>query len=132
MIDVIALDADDTLWENEIHYINAKAEFVRLVSAYHPRVEWIEQYGTPEKNPAFWSSISANSFLTDLSGPLQLHHGTADGEVPLEFSVKLASDIWAAGGVADLYTYSENDHNIAQSFDLAMDRTIEFFDRYLK
>jgi dipeptidyl aminopeptidase/acylaminoacyl peptidase len=96
------------------------------------RMEWIEQYGTPEKNPEFWSSISANSFLTDLSGPLQLHHGTADGEVPLEFSVKLASDVWAAGGVADLYTYSENDHNIAQSFDLAMERTIEFFDRYLK
>ena len=96
------------------------------------RAEWIEQYGSPEKNPDFWKSISANSFLTDLSGPLQLHHGTADDEVPLEFSVKLAADIWATGTVADLYTYSDNDHNISQSFDLAMDRTIEFFDRYLK
>ncbi len=34
------------------------------------RLEWIEQYGSPEENPTFWSSISANSFLTDLSGPL--------------------------------------------------------------
>jgi putative hydrolase of the HAD superfamily len=43
MIDVIALDADDTLWENEIHYIKAKAEFVRLLGEYHQREEWIEQ-----------------------------------------------------------------------------------------
>ena len=43
MIDVIALDADDTLWDNEIHYINAKAEFVRLLGAFHTRAEWIEQ-----------------------------------------------------------------------------------------
>ena len=37
-------------------------------------------YGSPEENPAFWASISANSFLADLSGPVQLHHGTADFE----------------------------------------------------
>ena len=96
------------------------------------RTEWTKLFGMPEENPDFWNSISANSFLTDLSGPLQLHHGTADSEVPLEFSVKLAADIQAAGGIVDLHTYSENDHNISQSFDSAMNRTIDFFNRYLK
>jgi fermentation-respiration switch protein FrsA (DUF1100 family) len=96
------------------------------------RAEWTQEYGTPEENPEFWSSVSANSFLTDLSGPLQLHHGTADTEVPLEFSEKLAADIQSAGGNVELYTYPKNDHNLSQSFDLAMDRTIEFYNRYLK
>ena len=96
------------------------------------RAEWTKEYGTPEKNPDFWNSVSANSFLTDLSGPLQLHHGTADSEVPLAFSETLAADIQAAGGNVELYTYPENDHNLSQSFDLAMNRTIEFYDRYLK
>ena len=37
------------------------------------RSGWIEQYGTPEENPQFWASVSANTYLGDLSGPLQLH-----------------------------------------------------------
>ncbi len=96
------------------------------------RAQWTNEYGTPEENPIFWNSVSANSFLTDLSGPLQLHHGTADTDVPLEFSEKLAADIQAAGGNVELYTYPKNDHNLSLSFDLAMDRTIEFYNRYLK
>ena len=44
------------------------------------RSSFIEQYGTFEENPQFWASISANSYLADLSGPLQFHHGEADEE----------------------------------------------------
>jgi fermentation-respiration switch protein FrsA (DUF1100 family) len=50
------------------------------------RREFIDLYGSPEENPEFWASISPNSYLADLSGPLQLHHGTADSSVPVEFS----------------------------------------------
>ncbi|HEX7975902.1 MAG TPA: alpha/beta fold hydrolase, partial [Anaerolineales bacterium] len=69
------------------------------------RMNWIERYGTPQENPEFWGSISANSYLADLSGPVQLHHGTADTEVPLMFSETLAQEILSAGGTAELYTY---------------------------
>jgi dipeptidyl aminopeptidase/acylaminoacyl peptidase len=98
----------------------------------HWRNEWVQEYGTPEENPAFWNSISATSYLADLSGPLQLHHDVADSEVPLVFSETLAEDIQAAGGTVELYTYPGDDHNLTNSFTLAMNRTIEFFDRYLK
>ena len=37
-------------------------------------------YGTPQTNPTFWNSISANSYLADLSGPLQLDHSVTDEE----------------------------------------------------
>ncbi|MFZ5921923.1 MAG: alpha/beta fold hydrolase [Chloroflexota bacterium] len=96
------------------------------------RTSWIEQYGTPEQNPDFWASISSNSFLSDLSGPLQLHHGTEDEDVPLAFSIRLAEQARAVGKVADLYTYEGDDHNLSGFFTTAMTRTIEFFDQYLK
>jgi uncharacterized protein len=96
------------------------------------RNKWISQYGTPEQNPGFWNSISANSYLTDLSGPLQLHHGLADEEVPPLFSEELSAEIQSAGGTVEFYTYPGNDHNLSQSFSLAMSRTIQFYDRYLK
>ena len=93
---------------------------------------WMQTYGSPDQNPQFWDSISANSYLRDLSGPLQLHHGTADHEVPLIFSQTLYDQVRAAGGTVDLYVYPGADHNLAEPFSLAMQRTLTFFDRYLK
>jgi len=96
------------------------------------REYWLELYGTPEENPAFWDSVSANSYLADLSGPLQLHHGTADESVPLEFSQTLYNQIMSTGGDVEFYTYDGDDHNLANYFNSAMYRTIDFYDRYLK
>jgi dipeptidyl aminopeptidase/acylaminoacyl peptidase len=92
----------------------------------------IMQYGSPEQNPEFWASISSNSYLGDLSGPLQLHHSTADHSVPFEFSQTLSQQVKAAGKTAELFSYSGDDHNIANSFGIAMQRSIQFFDKYVK
>jgi dipeptidyl aminopeptidase/acylaminoacyl peptidase len=96
------------------------------------RTEWIEQFGTPEENPQFWSSVSANSYLSEISGPLQLHHGTADEEVPVEFSTWLSEQMQQAGQPVEYYIYDGDNHNLSVNFSAAMTRTIEFFDRYLK
>ncbi len=96
------------------------------------RTQWLEQYGSPEQNPAFWDSVSATSYLSDLSGPLQLHHSTTDEEVPVEFSIRLAEQGRAAGKIVDLYEYEGDNHNISGNFATAMQRTIAFFDTYLK
>lgn len=96
------------------------------------RGAWIELYGTPEENPEFWNSVSATSYLSDLSGPIQLHHGTLDEDVPYEFSIRVAELARAQTQVADLYLYDGDNHNIATNFYPAMDKTIEFFDIYLK
>ncbi len=91
-----------------------------------------KQFGTPEENPAFWNSISANSYLKDISGPVQLDHGGADESVPPEFSQILEKQLKDAGKTVELYIYPGDDHNISQSFNLAMQRSVEFFDKYLK
>ena len=96
------------------------------------RTQWIELFGTPEDYPVFWDSVSATSYLADLSGPLELHHGTADEDVPLEFSIRLAEQARDAGKIADLYTYEGDNHNISGNFSTAMQRTIAFFDSVLK
>lgn len=91
-----------------------------------------QAYGSVEQNPKFWNSISANGYLRDLNGPIQLHHGTADHDVPWEFSQMLYDELMAANQTVEFYTYDGDNHNISNSFSLAMQRTMEFFDRYLK
>jgi len=96
------------------------------------RRDLLEIYGSPEENPEFWASISANTFLDDLSGPVQLHHGTADTSVPIEFSATLYQQIQSTGGTTEYYVYEGDNHNISNSFGLAMQRSIAFFDTYVK
>ena len=94
--------------------------------------EVIEEYGEPSENPDFWSSISPNSFLSDISGPLQLHHGTADSSVPLVFSQSLESQMAEAGKTVELFTYEGDDHNLSKNLSVALGRSVEFFNKYLK
>jgi dipeptidyl aminopeptidase/acylaminoacyl peptidase len=96
------------------------------------RFSLVSQFGSPEENPEFWKSISANSYVHEISGPLQLHHGTLDEDVPLEFSELLFYEMINANQYVELYKYDGDNHNISNYFSTAMQRTIEFFDRYVK
>lgn len=96
------------------------------------RDQLTQQFGSPEANPDFWNALSANSFLNDISGPVQLHHGTADESVPVEFSETLNRQLLEAGKTVELYTYVGDDHDITRSFGTAMQRSIEFFDTHVK
>lgn len=96
------------------------------------RQTFIEQYGEPLSNTLFWNSISATSYLADISGPVQLHHGTADTSVPVEFSQKLHEELQAAGKTSEIYVYPGDDHNINANFDSAITRSVQFFDKYVK
>jgi len=103
-----------------------------LSTARRWRTQLQEQYGTPEENPDFYALISANTYLDDLSGPIQLHHGTADTSVPYEFSTILVDQLEAANQPAELFTYTGDDHNLSQGFSEAMARSVAFFDEHVK
>jgi dipeptidyl aminopeptidase/acylaminoacyl peptidase len=96
------------------------------------RQELVEQYGSPEQNPEFWESISPSSYVADLSGPIQLHHGTADTSVPIEFSDSLAKRIEDVNGVVEYFTYPGDNHNISVNLGAALQRSVAFFDKYVK
>jgi dipeptidyl aminopeptidase/acylaminoacyl peptidase len=63
---------------------------------------------------------------------VQLHHGTADENVPIAFSDELAQQIQAAGKQVEYYRYQGDNHNISKNFTTAMQRSIQFFDKYVK
>ncbi|WP_216323874.1 alpha/beta hydrolase family protein [Deinococcus aestuarii] len=72
--------------------------------------------------------LSPNASLEDLNGrPLQLHHGTADEDVPYTFQKNLADDLRAAGQGVEAYRYEGDNHNLSRNLRLALDRSVAFF-----
>lgn len=96
------------------------------------RDELVSEHGTPQQNPDFWNSISANHYLKDISGPLQLHHGNNDNSVPIEFSYKLEKQMKDAGKQVEMFSYEGDDHNLSYNLSTALKRSVAFFDQYLK
>jgi uncharacterized protein len=96
------------------------------------RQKFIQQNGEPTEDSKFWNSISPASYIGDISGPIQLHHGLSDETVPYSLSQKFYDKLISQGKTAELYFYEATDHNLSQSFDLAIKRSVEFFDKYLK
>jgi uncharacterized protein len=92
----------------------------------------VDQYGEPKNGVKFWDSISSNAYLQDISGPVQLHHGTNDESVPVAFSTNLAKQMESIKKPVELYTYEGDDHDITANFNTAMERSIAFFDKYVK
>ncbi len=92
----------------------------------------VQEFGSPQENAQFWQSISATSYLSELSGPIQLHHGTADVSVPVAFSEKLADLLKPLRADSELFIYAGDDHNLSENFSQAMRRSVEFFDTHVK
>lgn len=94
--------------------------------------EMVETYGSIEENPVFWASIDPTSYLSDVSGPIQLHHGTADESVPVQFSEDLHARLQEIDQTSELYLYPNDSHNISNNFGTAIQQSIRFFDQYVK
>jgi dipeptidyl aminopeptidase/acylaminoacyl peptidase len=92
----------------------------------------VQEYGEPNDSDPFWKTLSANNYLQEISGPVQIHHGTADTSVPVEFSQNLEKQLQAEGKEVEYFEYSGDDHDITANFNTAIQRSVEFFDRYLK
>ncbi len=87
----------------------------------------IEKYGMPDQDPDFWNSLSPTSYLLDLGGPIQLHHGKADDRLSFHDSEKLKEAMDQANKECELHLYETGDHNFTgEEFNLAMERTIIF------
>lgn len=92
----------------------------------------INQYGDFSQNPNFWQSIAPINFVKDLMAPIQIHHGDEDQEVPILFSQRLDEALKKNGKISEYYSYPGDDHNLSNNLSLALDRSVKFFDKYLK
>lgn len=116
-------------WQRRVRYTPSPRE---LALRNASRSALLQQYGTPKDNPTFWNSIDPTYFLKDIAAPVQLHAGGDDEEVPLAFSQGLYNKLKNLGKTVEFYEYLGADHNISQGFSLAMQRSLDFFNKYLK
>lgn len=91
-----------------------------------------ERFGSPETNPQFWYNLSPKNFINNVTDPVEVHQGLADKSVPPEWASDLKSDFERAGKRLTLFTYRGEPHEFINSWPLVMERTVEFFDGYLK
>lgn len=117
-------------WQRKVPYNPPPNE---LAQRNRSRANLIAKYGTPKSNPEFWQSIDPNFYLSDITAPAQLHTGTEDEEVPEAFSQGLFDRMKKLKKTVEIYSYPGGDHNITEpNFSVAMNRSVEFFDNYLK
>lgn len=96
------------------------------------RQNFINKYGQPNKGNPFWNEISPSTYISDVASPVQLHHGLTDETVPYALSQKYYDALKNNGKTVEAFYYENTDHNISQSFNLAMERSVDFFNKYLK
>ncbi len=88
----------------------------------------LDSFGTPQQNPELWQAISPYMYISDMNMPIQIHHGTADTDVPILFSEELNNALKNADKSAEYFVYQNGDHNLAGSArSPVLNRTIELF-----
>ena len=93
----------------------------------------LQEFGSPVANADLWSAISPYSYMSEFTTPVQIHHGTADTDVPLVFSDELNKALLDAEKPVEYFVYHGGDHNLAGSArGPVLIRTIEFFKNNLK
>jgi dipeptidyl aminopeptidase/acylaminoacyl peptidase len=89
-------------------------------------------YGSPTTSPEFWKNVNAANFVDRIKTPIMLHHGTADKDVPIEWSDKTAQLLKSEGKTIEYLVYPDQPHEFTTDWPEVLRRTTEFFDMHLK
>lgn len=79
-----------------------------------------------------YKKMSPLTYFADVSSPVQLHHGTEDKDVPIEFSEKMFATLKQYNKKAEFFKYPGEGHEFGDGWALAAERALQFFDRYVK
>ena len=97
------------------------------------RQQLFDTYGEFNVQNDFWKQVAATNYLSDIKGAIQLHHAINDTVVNIGYSKDLNNILDQTSIPHELYEYSTGGHNLTgNSFNQAMQRTIEFFQKYLE
>jgi uncharacterized protein len=92
----------------------------------------IDTYGSIKSNKTFWDNMSPKTFIKKATEPVMIHHGTADAEVPVEWSDNLETLLRTGSKEVTLYKYENERHTFSDAWPQVMERSLQFFDKYLK
>lgn len=94
-------------------------------------VAWLNAtYGS--EGSEVYRALSPIAYFRDVTAPMQLHHGAADKDVPLEFSKKMFEALRLYGKKAEFFIYPGEGHEFGAGWQLAAERALQFFDHHLK
>ncbi|MCC6176231.1 MAG: prolyl oligopeptidase family serine peptidase [Chloroflexi bacterium] len=92
----------------------------------------IKAHGSPSDNPSFWAQYDFMAHLSDITAPMQLHHGQKDEVVPWQQSQHLYDLLKKLNKTVEIYLYSDGDHQLTEYSTEIFTRSLEFLDRYVK
>jgi dipeptidyl aminopeptidase/acylaminoacyl peptidase len=85
-------------------------------------------YGTPALNPRFWRAASVLNYLSRVSVPVRINHGTADTTCPIGWSEATTRALRAQGKSVRLHEYKGQQHAFrGAARRLLMRRALRFF-----
>ena len=76
------------------------------------------------------NKFSYTSLFDRIKNPIQLHQGTADDAVPLAWSNSFVNKLKKQNDSVDYFIYSGSDHNLSNNWDMAIDRSVKFYNKY--
>jgi len=113
-----------------VHMFETYNDKISFLSDAHES-ELVKNNGLPSTNPTFWNQIDPYAFLSDITAPVEIQHGTADASVPVELSDRLNEALQNAGKIVEYHMYPSDDHNIGKNVSRAFERTIDFYRKNL-
>ncbi len=89
-------------------------------------------YGEPASSPAFWDSVSAETYYERVDAPVVVFHGTADRDVPLDWSKDTERLLKEAGKDVRLVIYPNEAHEFGRDWSDFMQQSKTLFDEHLR
>lgn len=136
--DIPAVD----IWAGAVYTYVDQREYAIHDLSYRPsraitpginsRQSLYEKVGSPSANSPFWKEVAPTNYLSDIKGALQINHALDDNVVDIRYSENLNMLLDKTSIPHEFYKYESGGHNISgSSFTLAMERTVDFFKKYL-
>lgn len=131
-----------SIWAGAGYTYTDLNEFGIQDNSYHPpgdnpdrqrkRKLLIDTYGNPKDGNPFWKLVAATNYLNDFKGAIQLNHAVDDATVNIGYSRNLNRLLDATRIPHQFNEFPSGGHNITgPSFTAAMQKTVEFFKKYL-
>lgn len=129
--DLVAFDADDTLWHNEVIYIAAQKKFAELLSQYHDP-KWIQERldATESRNLGHFGYGIKSFALSMIETAVELTEGRITGQ-DIQALLNLTKDMLATQ-VELMPDISKTIEELARSYTLMVITKGDLFDQETK
>lgn len=135
-IAIKALVANGDLRAAVLYGAMSADEFDNFWAIYRWSGGWFHLDGpfNPVRDPWAFQQASPINYLDLVQAPVQIHHGTADNQVPFQWSQQLHAALQAQGKPSELYLYPGEPHGFgvgSPAYRLFMARVMHFFETNL-